>query len=390
MLTGSGGLTRKATFMLTGGAKVTYLLAASGLGHWVRRLQATLEERGNQIKLYKAAGTRSYEARKDELERYGIPRERYFSINPSSPLPEGFFEGVDIVYIASPNSFHKSQTEQSILRDKVTVTEKALAVKRKDFDEMVSLIRKKAKNRFTLGLHYLTKALTVEFGKRLPSLVQSYGKVKSISATFFEETREEDARREWLFKPENGGIAMDWIHPISIISHTMKSSSMRLTQLDGYILQPLYDNVYPTGFSARYDVKGEYFSSSCEAIIRVGKGLDIAHKVMRVEFEEAAVDLIYISTDEEFTTGQRGEVKIAKKGGQEVEVLRPKGPLSYEPMLEDMLRMINGKEPSLTIDDIVKIYEPEWQLQERIFSEEPVRDKNRIEIFIKEGLSHKV
>jgi len=111
-------------------------------------------------------------------------------------LPDEFFEGVDIVYIASPNSFHKSQTEQSILRDKVTVTEKALAVKRSDFEELVSLIRRRARNKFTLGLHYLSKALTLEFGKMLPSLVQTYGKIQNISGTFFEETREEDARRE--------------------------------------------------------------------------------------------------------------------------------------------------------------------------------------------------
>jgi len=380
---------KMAIFTQTGRAEMTYLLAASGLGHWVRRLQATLEERGNRIKLYKAAGTRSYEARKEELEKYGIPRERYFSLNPTSPLPDEFFDGVDIVYIASPNSYHKSQTEQSILKDKVTVTEKALAVNRYEFEELVSLIRRRAKNKFTLGLHYLSKALTLEFGRKITSLVQSYGKIQNISGTFFEETREEDARREWLFKPENGGIAMDWIHPISIISHTMKSTSMTLKESHGYILQPLYDNVYPTGFFAKYDVKGDYFSDSCEAVIRVGKGLDIAHKVMRVNFEEAAVDLIYISTDEEFTTGGRGEMRIAKRGG-EVEMIRPKGPLSYEPMLDDMLRMMKGEMPSLSIDDIVKIYDPEWQLQERIFSEQPIRDKSQIDIFVKEGLSHKV
>jgi len=386
---GTGESTGKAIFTLTGRAEMTYLLAASGLGHWVRRLQATLEERGNRIKLYKAAGTRSYEARKEELERYGIPRERYFSVDPVSPLPDEFFEGVDIVYIASPNSFHKNQTEQSILRDKVTVTEKALAVKRSDFEELVSLIRRRARNKFTLGLHYLSKALTLEFGKMLPSLVQTYGKIQNISGTFFEETREEDARREWLFKPENGGIAMDWIHPISIISHTMKSTSMTLKQSHGYILQPLYDKVYPTGFLARYEVKGDYFSDNCEAVIRVGKGLDIAHKVMRINFEEAEIDLIYISTDEEFTTGGRGEIRIAKKGG-EVEMIRPKGPLSYEPMLDDMLRMMRGEMPSLSIDDIVRIYDPEWQLQERVFSEQAIRDKSKIDIFVREGLSHKV
>ncbi|MEM0118490.1 MAG: Gfo/Idh/MocA family oxidoreductase [Conexivisphaerales archaeon] len=368
---------------------MTYLLAASGLGHWVRRLQATLEERGNQIKLYKAAGTRSYEARREELERYGIPRERYFSLAPESALPDEFFEGVDIVYIASPNSFHKSQTEQSIRKKKVTVTEKALAVNRSDFEEITSLIRREARDRVTVGLHYLTKALTTELGRRLDSLTASYGKIRSVSATFFEETREEDARREWLFKPENGGIAMDWIHPISIISHTMKAERMVLQQGRGYILQPMYDKVYPTGFLARYKVTGEYFADGSEAVIRVGKGLNIAHKVMRLQLEEAMIDLIYISTDEELTTGSRGEMKIAEKGG-EVVMVRPSGPLSYEPMLDDMLRMVRGQPPSLSVDDIVRIYDPEWQLQDAIAVNEVVKDRAEIEHFVSEGLSHRV
>lgn len=370
---------------------MTYLLAASGLGHWVRRLQATLEERGNRIKLYKAAGTRSYEERKEELQKYGIPKERYFSLNPDNPLPEEFFQDVDIVYIASPNVFHKTQTEQSILKGKVTVTEKTLAVNRREFESIISLIKSKAEGKVTVGLHYLSKALTKELGKRLDSMVERYGKISSISATFFEETREEDARREWLFKPENGGIAMDWIHPLTIISHTMKARDMRLTEAKGYILQPLYDQVNPSGFFASYNVYGEYFSDGCKAVIRVGKGLDLAYKVMRLEFERATVDLIYISSDEEFLTGSRGEIRIARKG-EEDQIIRPQGPLSYEPMLDDMLRMVKGEPPSLSIDDIIRIYEPEWQLLEAILGNEPVKenDKEEIQKFISEGLSHRI
>lgn len=346
-----------------------------------------MQERGNEIILYKAVGTRSYEDRKDELDRYGITKERYFSLSDSS-LPEEFFEDIDIVYIASPNKFHKSQTVQAIEHGKVTVTEKALATTKADFEEVVQLIRRKAEGRATVGLHYITKALTLELGRILPSLKERYGRILSISATFFEETREEDARREWLFKPENGGIGMDWIHPISIIAYTLKAERMKMYEVQPFIIQPLYDKENPTGFEAKYKVNGRYFLRDAVAVIRVAKGLDLAHKVMRLVFEDATVDLLYISTDEEFLTGSRGEIRIARKG-MEDRVIRPIGPLSYEPMINDMLKMMKGERPMLSIDDIIRIYEPEWELQQGIYAKTSIQDKERIDEFVKDGLSHR-
>jgi predicted dehydrogenase len=366
---------------------MVYNLGASGLGHWVRRLQATLDDKGREIVLYKAVGTRSYAERKDELVRYGIPNERYYPLEPGSPLPDDFFKDLDIVYVASPNKFHKDQTLQALERDKVTVTEKTLATSRMDFEDVVTKIRmKKAESKVTIGLHYISKALTKEFGRMLPDLVKKYGLITRVSGTFFEETRDEDAKRTWLFKPENGGIAMDWIHPISIVSYTMGATRMTLKQARSYLVQPLYDEVYPTGFHVTYELVGEFFAESSLADIRVSKGLEVAHKKLRVIFQRATVDLNYISTDEEFDTGLRGEIVISSS--EDKRVISPSGPLSYEPMIDDMLRMVKGGSPTLSLDDIVKIYDPEWQLQEEINRIRPLRDKGSINQFIKEGLSH--
>jgi predicted dehydrogenase len=368
---------------------LTFKLGASGLGHWVRRLQSTLSDIGDEIELYKAVGTKGYEARREELQRYGISRDRYFSLEPDSPLPSAFFEGLDIVYIASPNRFHMAQTLQAVEMGKVTVTEKTLAVKKDDFYATLDRIRKQAPGRVTVGLHYITKSLTLELGRRLPRLIDEFGRIKSVSATFFEETRDEDANRRWLFKPENGGVAMDWIHPLSIISYTLKAEKMRLEGVDTFIVQPLYDQVNPTAFQASYELKGTNFLNTARAVIRVGKGMKSPHKVMRLNLERATVDLVYISTDEEFLTGKRGELRVESPGGG-LHVVRPSGPLSYEPMIQDMLKMVKGGNPTLSLQDLERIYDPEWQLQEGIAKKEPSTDKERISWFMERGLANQL
>ncbi len=368
------------------GLKMTYVMGASGLGHWVRRLQMTLSERENQLALRKAVGTKSYAVRRDELQRYGIEERNYFSIDPGEPLPDAFFDGLDVVYVASPNEFHKAQTLQALEKGKVTVTEKAFATTRAEFEEVVREARARGRDRVTLGLHYVTKTLTMELGKMLPSLVKRYGKVQSVVSTFFEEVRDEDARRAWLFKPENGGVAMDWIHPLSIISYVMKAERFSLQDCTPYVIQEFYDSVNPTGYHGRFGVKGRHFSQDAVAVVRVGKGVREAHKVFKVRLEDAQVELLYISTDDEFLTGSRGKMVITEKGGKSTTV-SPSGPLSYEFMIDDMLRMLKGGAPMLSLEDITKIYEPEWQIQRGLASAKPVRKRDEIDEFVSAGLA---
>ncbi|MEM3185055.1 MAG: Gfo/Idh/MocA family oxidoreductase [Conexivisphaerales archaeon] len=368
---------------------MTYYMGASGLGHWVRRLRMTLDEINNELVLLKAAGTRSYEDRRDELERYEISRDNYFSIKAGEMLPEAFFDGLDVVYVASPNQFHKDQTMQALRSGKVTVTEKTFATSKEDFDEVINFIKGKHEGRVTLGLHYITKTLSIELGKLMPSLVEQYGKVRSVSASFFEEVREEDARRKWLFKPENGGIAIDWIHPISIISFIMKADRLELQKAKPYIVQKMYDEKNPSGFYSLYKISGRFFQEGATAVIRVAKGVDSPFKVFRINFEDAYAELLYISTDDEFLTGKRGRMEISERG-KVVKVLSPKGPLSYQYLINDMLHMLKGEEPMLSLQDIIKMYQPEWQLQDALWSEKPLNDTDEIEKFIEEGIKHKI
>src|SRR3989304_4139823 len=49
---------------------------------------------------------------------------KYYQID--GKIPESFFDGLDVVYIASPNKFHLPQTLTSVYNGAFTVTEKPL------------------------------------------------------------------------------------------------------------------------------------------------------------------------------------------------------------------------------------------------------------------------
>lgn len=358
----------------------TYNLGTVGLGHWVKRLHEVLKKH-QEINLVKTVGTRAFDDKREELERYGISEDRYYRVNAGDHLPDNFFEGLDVVHIASPNQFHKSQTMQALENGKVTVVEKTFATNKQDFNEILKFIHdNKLENKVTVHLHYLSKALTTELRNRLPELIEKYGKITDISATFFEKTNEEDVRRTWLFKPENGGIFLDWIHPMEITSNVLGAESWKLMDAKSFIVQPLYDEVNPTAVETKFEVNGNNFASHSPVVVRVGKGFDAEHKRFRINFENAAVDLNYLSTEEEIVTGERGEMRIITNNN--VETIIPNGPLSYEIMIHEMLEMLKGIRPGLTLEDIKKIYEPEWIFQD--FSKEttPIKDKKEIQKFV--------
>jgi len=363
----------------------THNLGTVGLGHWVKRLHKVLKQH-QEIKLVKTVGTRTFDDKKEELEEYGISEDRYYRIGAGDPLPDSFFQDLDIVHIASPNQFHKSQTIQSLENGKVTVTEKTFATNRQDFNEVLKFIRdNKFENRVAVHLHYLSKALTEELRKRLPRLIENYGRITGISATFFEKFNEEDARRTWLFKPENGGIFLDWIHPVEVASHVLKPDKMKLVNAKTFLIQPLYDMVNPSAVEAEFKLSGENFKEDSALVVRIGKGFELDHKKFRIKFEDATVDLNYLNTEEELASGKRGDIEIFNNGHHKI---TPQGPLSYEIMVKEMMRMLRGGSPSLTLEDTEKFYVPVWDFQEFAKGLQLIKDRGGIRKFVEDGLSN--
>lgn len=371
---------------------MTFKLGAIGVGHWVNRLKRTMDNDGRVV-LDKAVGVTWYEDKKEILDKFGITEENYFRIEPQNQLPRDFFDGLDVIQIASHNKFHKSQTMQCLENGKVTVTEKTFATNRNDFNEVLDFINdNNHQNKVTIHLHYLGKILTRELPKILPPAIKKYGKITHAVGTFFEESNPEDVRRNWLFKPDNGGILMDWIHPLEIISYTCGANFVDCLEAETFVINKDYDYINPTGCHAKFKLRGDNFTNDALAVIRVGKGFPhgITHKTLRLLFEKNAfLDLNYISSEQEFNSDLRGTwelVEMENGARKVVSFVSPTGPISYQFMLDEMIEMINGKKPTLSLDDIQKIYEPLWMFQEATRDKEPKRHESAIKNFIKEGL----
>ncbi len=369
-----------------------YNLGAVGIGHWVSRLKRTMDQDG-RIVLSKAVGVTPYENKKAELDKFGIARENYFKIEPQKPLPEEFFESLDVVQIASHNKFHAEQTIQSLEHEKFTITEKTFATNRSDFNRVIDFIRSNNHSkRATVHLHYLGKILTLELPKVLANARKEYGRITHAVGTFFEEINPDDVRRNWLFKPENGGILMDWIHPLEILSYTCKANFVDCVDAETFIINTEYDSANPTGVYAKFKIEGSNFAQDASAHVRVGKGFPhgITHKTLRLIFEKGAfLDLNYISSEQEFNSNLRGTWELIEMENGKRNVVSfgsPTGPISYQFMLNEMIEILNGKKPSLSLEDIEKIYEPLWKFQEANKNKEPKSDENDIKDFIKAGL----
>jgi len=383
--------------------KDKYNLAGIGMGHWAKRLYPSIKKI-KKIRFFKALDVTSFEDKKPLLLKYNIPKERYFRIGPSDKIPSEFFDGADAVYIASHNQFHLSQVKQSLENGKIVIVEKTLATNRNDFNEIKDFIVKNGyENRVYPHLHYLSKALSKSILEILPKAVETYGKIRYCAATFFEETDEEDLRRAWLLRPENGGIFLDWIHPIEILVKFCGAEFLKCDEIERYIVNPVYSLVDSTGVSARFKLSGKLFSDNAFAIIRVGKGFlsGMTHKTLRLLFEKNAfLDFNFVSVEEERKTRLSGEWQLREivnpvrgllskrvnKKNVLVKKDKPRGPHPYDVLVQDMVNIIEGENSPLSIKDVEKIYEPVWQFLEKSQRINPKRDEKSIQKFTKDGL----
>ena len=368
--------------------KQMYMLGGIGAGgHWYRRLHPFLKDR---LLLHKAVGITPYEDKRHLLEQYGITPEKYFQIVPGSPIPEGFFEGIHAVHIASHNQFHFDQTKQALENGKVAVVEKTLAVDETQFEEIVGFIKSNGfANKVAPHVHYLDKALTIEFKEKLlPEAMRRYGRIRSVVATFFEDVCEEDIRRSWLFRRENGGIFMDWIHPSAMLVHAAGASFEECEEVETFIMNPAYDSVNPTAVQARFRLAGERFAPGARATIRVGKGFPSGTRFKRLSlaFEKGgALDLAFVDSEKEFTVNLKGSW-VLREGDQIVDWGSPTGAPSYAHMVERMVEMMEGGRAPLSLEEIERLFMPVWLFHRASEGVVPHRERSMLESFTAAGL----
>jgi predicted dehydrogenase len=344
-------------------------MGAIGLGHWFFRLHDELK-RSRKVELYKAAATSDFEAKKGILDQIDIPKERYYRIKPGDPIPKEFMEGLDIVYISTPNEFHAADTMQALAEGKYVVTEKTYGSTEKEFGEVVKFIKENGYEKMCyLHLHYLHKPLVVELPKILEKISATHGKVEKFAAVFWEEANEVDEKRaKWLLTPANGGIFMDWVHPFEVLFNGAEADDVKITDVQLNELNSDYSTEYPTGVDAQVKITGEYFADDCKGVIRVGKGLPKGYgrKVVQMRFASGALlNMSFVSYENELDTFQTGYWELSPK---EVDVNsvaldfgRPTA--SSDLFAKAIADLAEGNGPELSLSNAVRIFEPQWEYQ---------------------------
>ncbi|MDE1865934.1 MAG: hypothetical protein KGH94_04840 [Candidatus Micrarchaeota archaeon] len=368
-----------------------YTMGVVGIGHWFRRLQTGLESVGG-IKVTKALGTKPYEAKAQTFAELGITRDNYYTIEGDGSIPEGFFQGIDIVHISNPNEFHASQIRQSLSKGKKTIVEKTYAISRKEFAEMKRYIKEGGfEKSIYLHLHYLHKMPTIHMRKAAKGLIEKHGKITGITATFFERADDEDARRTWLFDMRNGGIFMDWVHPFEVAYRSVGAAFGKIQSLKLYATNNSYDTVNPTGVMAEVELKGNRFAEGAKIVVRVAKGVDprYSRKSMVFSFADGTyARLGYIGSESE-SKENRGEFETGEMSGTArapESIAKLPGKSSSELFVKEIIKLCSGRKAGLGLGQVGRVFKPQWEYQKLAKKQQLINDAREVEKFLEDGI----
>jgi predicted dehydrogenase len=347
-----------------------------GAGHWSKRLVKGIGD--HPFEVYKTVDVLSYDEKSGLLGAIGVPRERHYEIDAGDGLPDGFLDGVDVVQVASPVEYHLSQTREALDAGKFVVTEKSYAADRDGFEDALRALDGRWDSSF-LHLHYLNKVPTKVMPPVLERATERGGGVEHVEATFIEERNDEDANRGWLFEPENGGVMLDWVHPIEVLGVAC-GAALSLRDATPYLVEPDYSDC-ATAARAEFGVSGELFADGATATVNVGKGFDETHKRMRFELGDGGhVDFVYADSEDEFDTDYRGEWEW-RRNGRVVESGKPTGPIPYEILIDELADAVDGGGTWVNEERLRRVYEPVWEYNEAVDITKPVEDADAVESF---------
>ncbi len=368
-----------------------YKLGAVGLGHWFKRLLFSMDK--TLLTLEKGAGIFPYEAYDPPLTDFGLKRENYYQIKPGDPIPEEFFDGIDVVQIASPNRFHHEQTIQSLDHGKITITEKTYGSDRETFHKTIDYIREhEVENKTYVHLHYLNKQPTLALPGIVKRMAKNHGKIISAVGTMFEEANDEDMRRSWIFNNANGGIFMDLIHPTEVLYVGTKARFKECLDANLYMVNSKMCSDDPTGVEVWYKVEGKYYADNAIAAIRVGKGFPhgLNYKALRLTFANGTyLDVKFENALIEYTSKKRGSWRVKRQTNGDVEVLErgdPRGKTPFALMVDDVIRMIKGENPPISIDQMEEVFNIQWMFRDLASEKKMMGSWNDIREYIGNGL----
>lgn len=326
-----------------------YRIGVVGVGHWATNFDRAMD---GDLSFYSAVDVAPIDDKRDTLAALDIPESRYTRIDPGDPLPESFLGDVDVVHVASPIAAHRDQSIQALEdSDALVVTEKAYGPALDDHDAVQDVASRQDNDTY-IHLHYTRKMPTIALRDTIGDEVDEHGPVQDVSMSFLEGYREEDVDRNWIFDPANGGIVLDWIHPMEVLVYAAGAGFDGLKTGSGVRTTEAYDVDHPTGAELRYGVSGDSFADGATADVRLGKGFpgDMPHKAARFTFDDGtALDVSYASSFDEDGSPDRGA--LARRDGDGFEVVSLDGPTPYELMADDMVAALEDGDVPFTLDE---------------------------------------
>lgn len=344
-----------------------YRIGVVGVGHWATRFDRAMD---GDLSFYSAADVAPMDDKEDTLDALGIPASRYHRIAPDDPLPEAFLRDLDVVHVASPIAAHRDQTTQALEdTDALVVTEKAYGPSLDDHDAVQEVAEREGNDAY-LHLHYTRKMPTLAMRDTVRDAVAEYGPVQDVQMSFLERFDETDVERSWVFDPANGGIVLDWIHPMEVLVYACDAEFSGLTEASGVRTTDAYGVDHPTAAALTYDVDGELFADDVTASIRLGKGFDRTHKAARLDFGDATLDFSYANSGAERGGDDRGAV--IRDGPDAYREERLSGPTPYELMADDMAHAVETGEPPFTLDAAREMMSAVEMANDRLFADDAV------------------
>ena len=239
----------------------------------------------------------------------GATNIRYHQICPYDQTPQQFFEGLDVVYISSPNEFHVYQTLDSLGNGLFTITEKPLLRNKSDLRVLRSSGIKidEHYSRLFCQDHHILKPVTMCSFDRFPELIKQYGPITHAKVTFFEEGNLQGLPREkWLISPEaGGGVFIDiGVHMAGIVTKAMGGEFADCNDVRLFDMYPNYNFRCETGFYGNFIVRGDYFAPSTGSNVemKIAKGVNSVkggissrtpnHEVKVIELNLSDADLL--------------------------------------------------------------------------------------------------
>lgn len=349
---------------------VTYQLGVVGLGYWPTQFEDVAD---GDLTFVRGADVVPYSDKSDVLDRLDIEREEYTNLtnSPHGQIRADFFDDIDAIQIASPISVHEPQTLQTIRESgdgTVVAVDKAYGPDLSSF-HAVEAYSEATDTTVYPQLHYIRKQPTIRMESVLPEAVEEHGRITRVEASFVEERCEEDRDRTWLLEPEQGGIVMDWIHPIETLVYASDASFEEVHGTEGFLVEPSYSDQHPTAVKASLTVDGEHFDDALYKGI-VGKGFKEGgtHKAMSITFEDGTLlHANYECGSVERSEGGAGSLLREDPEGEVIDRERLSGATPYEMMVEDLVDAIETGSRPLDASDQEEMYSAVHRINQNLF-----------------------